>query len=73
MSDQSVNGHRARGDRISKAEHNVYFALIFVIALPFAAVAWVFSLIRHGQMPAKDPVCRAWCEARAITPMIFRV
>jgi hypothetical protein len=74
MTDHSVNPGRGRaGARRGGAEYRVYFALIFLIALPFAAVAWAFAALRHGHLPACNPVTRALREARAITPMIFLV
>ena len=71
MTDNSVNAPKARPHRVSPGEYKVYFALIFLIALPFALIGWAFSALRHGRLPEQGPVGRAWCEARAITPMIF--
>jgi hypothetical protein len=71
MTDNTVNAPRARLHRGSRTEFTVYFALIFLAALPFAALGWAFAALRHRRLPAKGPVARAWCEARQITPMIF--
>lgn len=71
MTDHSVNAPRARAQRGTRAEYKVYFALIFLIALPFAVLAWCFDLLRRAAVPPRGPVARAWAEARAITPMIF--
>jgi hypothetical protein len=58
--------------RAPKAEFYAYFALIFLGALSYACVAWVASLIGARKWPAKNPISRAWADAGAITPTIFR-
>jgi hypothetical protein len=76
MSDHTAGhdtGHTApHGQRTPKAEFYVYFTLIFLMAIPFSVVAWVFALIRDRQLPVHGPMARAWREAGAITPAIFR-
>ena len=67
-----VDHGTAHGHRTPKAEFYVYFALIFVIAIPFAAVAWAVALVRDRHLPVHGPLARAWREAGAITPAIFR-
>ena len=62
----------SHGHRTPKAEFYVYFALIFLVAIPFATVAWVFTLVRDRHLPVHGPMARAWREAGAITPAIFR-
>jgi PufQ cytochrome subunit len=56
--------------RRAGAEYRVYFACIYLICLPFAALRWVLGLARSesGNPGAHR---RALGEARAITPMIF--
>jgi hypothetical protein len=74
MSDHTA-GHgtsQAHGHRTPKAEFYVYFALIFLVAIPFATVAWVYTLVRDRNLPVHGPMARAWREAGAITPAIFR-
>lgn len=76
MSDHTA-GHGAgqgesHGHRTPKAEFYVYFALIFMVAIPFATLAWVFALARDRHLPVHGPMARAWREAGAITPAIFR-
>ena len=72
MSDQTSNGgmetpvHKA-----PRTEFYVYFAIIFVAALPLACLAWALSMLRHGTLANKGPIARAWSQARIITPMIF--
>jgi len=69
----SSHGHAAsHGHRTPKAEFYVYFALIFLVAIPFATLAWVWTLIRARHLPVHGPMARAWREAGAITPAIFR-
>jgi hypothetical protein len=76
MSDQTA-GHgveqgTAHGHRTPKAEFYVYFTLIFLIAIPFSVVAWAWALVRDRHLPVHGPMARAWREAGAITPAIFR-
>jgi hypothetical protein len=74
MSDQTAGGghgvHHAH--RTPKAEFYLYFALIFLIAIPFAAVAWIVKLVTDRRLPVLGPFARAWREAGSITPEIFR-
>ena len=69
MSDQMANGPAPRHQRVPKLEYRVYFATIFVAALPFTFVAPLADLATGRD--TKDPVRRALAEARAITPHIF--
>lgn len=55
-----------------KAEFYLYFGLIFLIAIPFAAVAWIARLVIDRRLPVHGPLARAWREAGSITPEIFR-
>ena len=77
MSDHTAGDHvghhgASHAHRTPRAEFYVYFSLIFLIAIPFAIVAWVFALIRDRHLPVHGPLARAWREAGAITPAIFR-
>jgi hypothetical protein len=74
MSDQTAGGghHTHSAHRTPKAEFYVYFALIFLVAIPFAAVAWVYQLVTERRLPVHGPLARAWREAGSITPNIFR-
>ncbi len=76
MSDHTAGDHVGHGashsHRTPRAEFYLYFALIFLVAIPFAAVAWAFALIRDRHLPVHGPLARAWREAGAITPAIFR-
>ncbi len=72
MSDQTAGGVPQHAHRVPKAEFLIYFALIFVLALPVQMIAWLGGLLRHLQLPKTGPVGRAWHDAEAITPMIFR-
>ncbi|MFN3936480.1 MAG: cytochrome PufQ [Gemmobacter sp.] len=75
MTDHSVNPHvgvhRARPHRGTRAEYAIYFALIFLLALPVGVLSWSFELIRRGRLPRLGPLGRALADARAITPKIF--
>lgn len=73
MADQSLYSlhqtHRGHGPG---AEYRLYFAVIFLASVPFAAVKWAIGLTRvSGTRHNPGIVDRALSEARAITPMIF--
>jgi PufQ cytochrome subunit len=74
MSDQTAGGghHTHSAHRTPKAEFYVYFALIFLVAIPFAAVGWIVGLLTERRLPVHGPLARAWREAGSITPEIFR-
>ncbi len=72
MTDYTVNVPRTRPQKASRVEYGIYFALIFIAALPFAAGVWLISPALRNRMAGKGPVARALAEARAITPMIFQ-
>ncbi len=76
MTDHSANGAEAHAEhhpaRTPRAEFYVYFALIFLVATPFSIFGWIASAVMHGEMPDQNAISRAWSEARAITPLIFR-
>jgi hypothetical protein len=69
MSDQTANGPAPKHQRVPRAEYRLYFAAIFVAALPFTLAATIADLVTGHE--TKDPVRRALAEARAITPHIF--
>lgn len=54
-----------------RTEFCVYFAIIFLAALPLAAVQWAFGLVWPGNRPNRGMIARAWTHAREIAPMIF--
>ena len=54
-----------------RAEFAAYFALIFLATLPLAVLTWTLAAARQLRIPERDPVSRAWSQARIITPMIF--
>ena len=72
MSDHTAGGVPHHAHRVPKAEFLIYFALIFVLALPVQMIAWLGRALRHLALPETGPVGRAWQDAQAITPMIFR-
>ncbi|MBK1635365.1 cytochrome PufQ [Rhodovulum adriaticum] len=71
MTDQTSDLNIARAHRPPKAEFTVYFAIIFLAALPVATITWLLTLVRQGNLNTKGPISRAWSQARIITPMIF--
>ena len=72
MSDFTSGGAIHPVTRVPKAEFFVYFSLIFVLGLVPQTVGWIYRTARHAHLPAQGPVARAWADAAAITPQIFR-
>jgi PufQ cytochrome subunit len=76
MSDFTAGGHGGHAPgpaaRTPRAEFYAYFALIFAVAVPVALVLWVIAVITTRRLPVHGPLARAWREAGAITPAIFR-
>jgi len=52
-------------------EFNVYFAMIFLLAIPFKMWRWIVHVIRRRSLNVRGPLARAWAEADRITPIIF--
>jgi PufQ cytochrome subunit len=76
MTDHSTNAAESHAEhhpaRTPHAEFYVYFALIFLVAIPFSILGWIASAVMSGHMPGQNAISRAWSEAQAITPLIFR-
>ena len=72
MSDHTANGQLQHAPRVPRAEFKLYFALILLIAVPVQLIAWTGEAVIRAKMPNLDPLTRAWKDATAITPMIFR-
>lgn len=76
MSDHTAGeGHSYNAQhpaRTPRAEFYTYFVLIFLLAIPLSMVAWIWTVIRTHHLPVHGPLARAWREAGAITPTIFR-
>ncbi len=71
MTDMSVNPtqeHRQRGN--GRVEYSIYFALLFLIGLPFATGGWLWQLATTGR-PGPGVLRRAWVKAGELTPVIF--
>ncbi|MDG1459358.1 MAG: cytochrome PufQ [Pseudoprimorskyibacter sp.] len=60
-----------RHKRRRSGEFVVYFTIIFIAALPFAAIEWVCDVFRRSTLNVPGPLARAWLEADRITPVIF--
>lgn len=73
MTDMTSNPPRARSAqaRHRGLEFQVYFALIFVLALPVATVRWLREAIAQRTLDLRGPLARAWAEADRTTPLIF--
>jgi PufQ cytochrome subunit len=74
MSVQMTNSGTPQGhaNRAPRAEFYAYFGMIFIGALSYAVVAWAANTIVTRKLPSKNPISRAWADAGAITPSIFR-
>lgn len=72
MSDHTAGNHDQHAHRTPRTEFCVYFAMIFVVAIPLATIAWAWAALRDQRLPVHGPLARAWREAGAITPAIFR-
>ena len=72
MTNSGSSSHQTHANRAPKAEFYAYFGMIFVGALSYALVAWTANAIVKRKLPAKNPISRAWADAGAITPTIFR-
>ncbi|MFZ9133769.1 MAG: cytochrome PufQ [Gemmobacter sp.] len=75
MSDQSVitTSHH-RGQRARRGEYAIYFSVILIVALPFAAAAWAVHLMRHRRLPVMTVRrCRVICRRAAGCPVNLRV
>ena len=74
-SDEMLNdvqaGPALRSHKPPRREFYAYFAIIFVATLPLAFVTWLLAAGRQMRLPEKDPISKAWSQARIITPMIF--
>jgi hypothetical protein len=60
-----------RSGRKRGLEFQIYFALIFFLAIPVGCERWIASVIRAHSLDVKGPLARAWAEADRITPLIF--
>ena len=70
MTDMRVNSPRLRGARQDRVEYRVYFALIFLFAVPTSLVACCVHYARH-RTRCQGPIARARTEAQRLAPMIF--
>ena len=71
MTDVASGTSKTRGQNRRSLEYNLYFSLIFVLAIPFATVFWVLDVIRKQTLMLQGPLARAWAEADRVTPLIF--
>ncbi|MEM6669256.1 MAG: cytochrome PufQ [Pseudomonadota bacterium] len=69
--DTAATPRRSRQKR-GQFEYGVYFAIIFLIALPISLVRCLASLVwKDPHKPRRDFISCAWREAQIVTPMIF--
>lgn len=73
MTDHTSEGFDVARSRAPGFEYRVYFAIIFVIALPLSFVSWALGLSRPGsdEKEGKGFIGHAWHQASVITPLIF--
>jgi hypothetical protein len=72
MSDYTANGDLHHVRRVPRVEFSVYFVLILLLAIGPHVIGWTYQAIRHAKLPRLNPAARAWKDAQAVTPMIFR-
>jgi len=70
MTDLATDTPAPRAHTAPRQEYLVYFALILVLSLPFAAIGWALAML-GGETSTKGPLGRALSHARTITPQIF--
>jgi hypothetical protein len=74
MTDMTSNPpERSRNGRRRSIEYQIYFTLIFIVALPFASLRWGRDVARYRSLNLRGPLARAWSEADRMTPFIFSV
>ena len=71
MADTSLNPPTRRVGRRRGLEFQIYFALIFMLAIPFGTERWIAHAMRKRSLDVRGPLARAWAEADRITPLIF--
>ena len=72
MADYTVNAPRPRAERARAWEYNLYFSVIFVLALATGLLTWSWRVLSTGRLPKLGPVGRALNDANVIAPIIFR-
>jgi hypothetical protein len=73
MTDYHVDIPKGARHSAGPLEYVLYFAPIFVIALPFSLIVWASYPLRKGRLPDEGPLARALQDARGITAQIIRV
>ena len=73
MTDMTSNPPRARSRQARRRglEFQLYFALIFALALPVATLRWMRDVVQYRTLDLRAPLARAWAEADRTTPLIF--
>lgn len=52
-------------------EYKIYFALIFILAIPVGTERWIANVVRKRSLNTRGPLARAWADADRVTPLIF--
>ncbi|MBD0864177.1 MAG: protein pufQ [Rhodobacteraceae bacterium] len=71
MTDFTSDMAPPRSHKPPRVEFMVYFAIIFLAALPLACLTWVLAATKNESLTDKGPIGCAMSQARIITPMIF--
>lgn len=73
MTDHTANGLEHSRTKSPSIEYRIYFAIIFLLSLPWTFVSCVLGLCRPDDEDAagKTFIGRAWHQASVITPLIF--
>ncbi len=68
----TVSRTRSCGARRHRSvEFHIYFAFIFLLAIPFKICRWLAAVTRARPSGARGPLAQAWAEAERVTPIIF--
>ena len=73
MADISSNPPIRRVGRRRGIEFQIYFSLIFLLAIPVGTERWIANVVRKRSLDVRGPLARAWAEADRVTPMIFTI
>ena len=73
MADTSTSPPIRRAGRRRDVEFQIYFTLIFLIAIPFGVERWIAHAVRKRSLDVRGPLARAWAEADRITPILFTI
>lgn len=71
MTDVSQSTRKFRVKPRRSLEFVLFFSIIFILAIPFAAASWIADVFRKKSIFIDGPLARSRAEADRITPVIF--